>query len=105
MAGYTKRLSICEKGSKRAKRYSITWVLPNWQPTYSEQLKQKKNSAEIMLKSKQKANETHFEVGKKVRQTIQELGGTMPDNLPAPENSIKQLESAAKKLGKNSRNT
>lgn len=52
------------------------------------------------VKSKQKANETHFEVGRKVRQTIQELGGTMPENLPAPEKSIKQLESAAKKLDK-----
>ncbi|MCH5051416.1 MULTISPECIES: DNA damage-inducible protein D [Pectobacterium] len=52
------------------------------------------------VKSKQKANETHFEVGRKVRQTIKELGGTMPENLPAPEKSIKQLESAAKKLDK-----
>jgi DNA-damage-inducible protein D len=43
------------------------------------------------IKGKQKANQTHFEVGKKVRKTIQELGGTMPENLPAPE-SIKKLE-------------
>jgi DNA-damage-inducible protein D len=27
-------------------------------------------------------NKTHFEVGKKVRQTIKELGGTMPEDLP-----------------------
>jgi len=33
-----------------------------------------------------KANTTHFEVGKKVRRTIRELGGTMPEKLPAPEN-------------------
>ena len=39
----------------------------------------------------QKANKTHFEVGKKVRQTIQEIGGTMPENLPTEE-SIKKLE-------------
>ena len=50
------------------------------------------------VQSKQQANQTHFEVGQKVRQTIAELGGTMPENLPAPEKSIKQLESAAKKL-------
>ncbi|MGU9774812.1 DNA damage-inducible protein D [Salmonella enterica] len=50
--------------------------------------------------SKQQANQTHFEVGRKVRQTIKELGGTMPEDLPAPEKSIKQLESAAKKLDK-----
>jgi len=46
------------------------------------------------IKGKQKANQTHFEVGKKVRKTIQELGGTMPENLPAPE-SIKKLEQKA----------
>ncbi|QIL90944.1 DNA damage-inducible protein D [Microbulbifer sp. SH-1] len=51
------------------------------------------------VQSKQQANQTHYEVGQKVRQTITELGGTMPEDLPAPEKSIKQLESAAKKLG------
>lgn len=49
------------------------------------------------VKSKTVANQTHFEVGRKVRNTIQELGGTMPEDLPSPEKSIKQLESAAKK--------
>jgi DNA-damage-inducible protein D len=44
-----------------------------------------------------RANQTHFEVGKKVRQTIQELGGTMPEELPTPATSIKQIESAKKK--------
>jgi len=43
------------------------------------------------IKGKQKANQTHFEVGKKVRKTIQELGGTMPENLPSAE-SIKKLD-------------
>ena len=38
------------------------------------------------IKGKQKANEAHLEVGKKVRQTIQELGGTMPENLPVADN-------------------
>jgi DNA-damage-inducible protein D len=41
---------------------------------------------------KLQANRTHHEVGRKVRQTIKELGGTMPENLPAPEKSIQQLE-------------
>ena len=50
--------------------------------------------------SKQRANETHFEVGKKVRATIQELGGTMPEALPTPEQSVKKIESAKKKLDK-----
>ncbi|MCF0071129.1 DNA damage-inducible protein D [Dyadobacter sp. CY261] len=39
---------------------------------------------------KEKANRTHFEVGAKVRQTIQELGGTMPEDLPLAE-SIKKV--------------
>ena len=42
------------------------------------------------IKGKQKANETHFEVGKKVRKTIKEIGGTMPENLPVAD-SIKKL--------------
>ena len=44
------------------------------------------------IKGKTKANRTHYEVGAKVRQTIEDLGGTMPENLPTPEKSIKQLE-------------
>lgn len=48
--------------------------------------------------SKQQANQAHFEVGQKVRQTIKELGGTMPESLPTPEQSIKQVESAKKKI-------
>lgn len=43
------------------------------------------------IKGKQKANQTHYEVGKKVRKTIEELGGTMPEELPTAE-SIKKLE-------------
>ncbi|MBQ3563335.1 MAG: DNA damage-inducible protein D [Clostridia bacterium] len=44
------------------------------------------------IRGKAKANQTHFEVGAKVRQTIKELGGTMPEDLPTPEKSIKQIE-------------
>lgn len=43
-------------------------------------------------KNKHKANRTHYEVGVKVRRTIEDLGGTMPENLPAPETSVKELE-------------
>ena len=49
------------------------------------------------IRGKEKANQTHYEVGRKVRQTIAELGGTMPENLPTPEKSIKQIESEQKK--------
>lgn len=50
------------------------------------------------IQGKKKANQTHYEVGKKVRQTIQELGGTMPEDLPTPTKSIKQIEKEQKKL-------
>lgn len=46
---------------------------------------------------KDAANRTHFEVGQKVRQTIKELGGTMPENLPVPTKSIKQIEKEKQK--------
>jgi DNA-damage-inducible protein D len=54
------------------------------------------------IKGKDKANLTHFEVGKKVRQTIKELGGAMPEQLPAPE-SIKNVKKKLllKKVGSN----
>lgn len=49
------------------------------------------------IQGKQEANKTHFEVGKKVRDTIKDLGGTMPEDFPTPEKSIQQLESEQKK--------
>ncbi|MFO7594726.1 MAG: DNA damage-inducible protein D [Desulfocurvibacter africanus] len=50
------------------------------------------------IRGKQAANQTHHMVGAKVRQTIKELGGTMPEDLPTPDKSIKQLEREKKKL-------
>lgn len=49
------------------------------------------------IKGKDQANQAHFEVGKKVRQTIEELGGTMPEDLPTPSKSVKQIEKEHKK--------
>jgi len=48
------------------------------------------------ISGKAQANRAHHEVGAKVRQTIRELGGTMPEDLPAAE-SIKKLEAKARK--------
>lgn len=53
------------------------------------------------ISSKQQANKIHNEVGKKVRQTIKELGGTMPEDMPSVE-SIKKIESKKNKQLKNS---
>jgi DNA-damage-inducible protein D len=48
------------------------------------------------VQGKEQAGRTHHEVGAKVRQTIRELGGTMPENLPTAE-SIKKVESRKRK--------
>lgn len=59
------------------------------------------------ITGKEAANRIHNEVGKKVRQTIRELGGTMPENLPVAEDlkkvasrEKKRLKDAAKPLPK-----
>ncbi|WP_256576423.1 hypothetical protein [Pseudomonas sp. B11(2017)] len=54
------------------------------------------------VQGKQQANQVHLEVGRKVRETIADLGGTMPEELPVPKKSIQQIEAAAKKLRGNS---
>lgn len=43
------------------------------------------------IKGKSVANKTHHEIGKKVRQTIKEIGGTMPEDLPTPKRSVKKI--------------
>ena len=52
------------------------------------------------IQGKEEAGKTHYEVGKKVRQTIAELGGTMPEDLPTPKKSIKKIENEQKKIEK-----
>lgn len=48
------------------------------------------------IQGEDNANQTHYQVGAKVRQTIAELGGTMPEQLPTPEKSIRQIEQEQK---------
>ena len=43
-------------------------------------------------KSEEKATNTHYEVGKAIRETISKLGGTMPEDLPTPQKSLKEIE-------------
>lgn len=54
------------------------------------------------IKGDIKAQQTHFEIGKKVRQTIKEIGGEMPENLKI-EKHIKELKKDKKLLKKFSR--
>ena len=49
------------------------------------------------ISTEKDANETHYNVGKAVRKTIEEIGGIMPEDLPTPEKSIKELEKENKK--------
>ena len=44
------------------------------------------------IKTEREANSTHYEVVKKVRKAIADIGGTMPEDLPTPKKSLKQLE-------------
>ena len=38
------------------------------------------------------ANSIHYEIGKIVRTAIKETGGTVPEDLPTPDRSLKELE-------------
>ena len=48
------------------------------------------------IQNENDANTVHYIVGKAVRDTIKELGGTMPEELPTPKNSLKELEKVKK---------
>ena len=48
------------------------------------------------------ANETHYNIGKNIREVIAKNGGTMPEDLPTPKKSLKELEKEEiKKLKEN----
>lgn len=48
------------------------------------------------VQSKEEANRIHYSVGRTVRDTIKELGGTMPEELPTPVEGIKEIEQQKK---------
>ena len=50
------------------------------------------------VENPQEANATHYRIGKIVRGAIEQAGGTMPENLPLPDKSIKEIEYEKKKL-------
>jgi DNA-damage-inducible protein D len=78
------------------KRHNTELAANLFRATQTEEKLRRKN-----IQGKRKANETHFEVGKKVRKTIKDLGGTMPEELPATE-SIKKLEGRVSKIKRQS---
>ena len=50
------------------------------------------------LKVLNKAKDVHYEVGKKVRKAIADIGGMMPEEMPTPKKSLKELERERKKI-------
>ena len=50
------------------------------------------------IKSEGEACKTHNKIGKIVRNAIKQAGGTMPEELPTPEKSLKELEKENKKM-------
>ena len=56
------------------------------------------------INGENKATNTHYEVGREVRETVKRLGGTMPEDLPLPNKSLKQVEKDINKNNKELRN-
>jgi len=82
-----------KKGEKILDHMGSTELAANlFRATQTEEKIRREN-----VKGIDKANQTHFEVGKKVRQTIKELGGAMPEKLPVAE-SIKKIKKPKKIL-------
>ena len=50
------------------------------------------------VRGEKEAKDTHYEVGKKVRKAIADIGGVMPEKMPTPKKSLKQLEKENKQL-------
>ena len=50
------------------------------------------------IQTEKEANKTHYNIGKNIREVIAKNGGTMPEELPTPKKSLKQLEKEDKKM-------
>ena len=50
------------------------------------------------VQGEKEAKDVHFEVGKKVRKAIADIGGMMPEDMPTPSKSLKELEKEKKQL-------
>ena len=49
------------------------------------------------ISTEKEANKTHYNIGKNIREVIAKNGGTMPEDLPTPKKSLKELEKENKK--------
>ena len=50
------------------------------------------------MEGEKEAKDVHYEVGKKVRKAIADIGGMMPEEMPTPDKSLKELEKEKKQL-------
>ena len=50
------------------------------------------------ISTEKEANKTHYNIGKNIREVIAKNGGTMPEDMPTPKKSLKELEKENKKL-------
>ena len=50
------------------------------------------------IKTEKEANKTHYNIGKNIREVIAKNGGTIPEDLPTPKKSLKQLEKENNKM-------
>ena len=50
------------------------------------------------IEGEKEARDTHYEVGKKVRKAIADIGGMMPEDMPTPDKSLKELEKEKKQI-------
>ena len=77
-----------KKSQKILDHMGSTELAANWfRVTQAEEKLRREN-----IQGKAAANAVHFEVGREVRQTIKKLGGTMPEDLPTPDERIQQIE-------------
>ena len=87
----------CERVSHAASASSTIWAAKNLAANGFRITQAEAKMRRDGVDNKGDANRTHYAVGKKVRETIADLGGTMPEELPTPEQSIQQLERAEQK--------
>lgn len=79
---------IAMNGDSRKKAIALAQIAANlFRITQTDEKLRREN-----VQGKENANSTHYQVWNKVRETIKELGGTLPEYLPTPDKSIKQIE-------------